>query len=79
MAEPIEWDGSTPIEPKIGDFLIFNEVACECAKGGALSPVRLCARCVLKDHRAACGNFNCVGSNRADQMKVYLKVAAPTG
>ena len=70
----MNWDGTTPIEVKIGDFVIWDDAKYMVVKGGAASPVQMCARCALC-MKSACANFNCVGAMRADGMRVYLKRA----
>lgn len=66
------WDGDDAIEPAVGERIEYKGQSCVVAKGGAISHVKMCARCVLRNDRVACGNFNCVGTNRVDQTRVYL-------
>ena len=66
------WDGSCEIEPEIGEEVEIDGKTYVCRKGGGFSPVQLCNRCVLSNRRSLCASFNCVGTLRQDEMKVYL-------
>lgn len=67
------WDGTTAIEPKIGENVEYGKLKMVCRKGGGMSHSALCKSCALFAHRSLCGLVNCVGTNRADEMKVYME------